>query len=49
MGKENLTFGNIQIEKSKFYRYKSPVLLKEVDIEKVLISHKIYFGQRNYK
>ena len=25
MGKEILTFGNIEIEKNKFYRYKTPV------------------------
>ena len=28
MGKEILTFGDIEIEKNKFYRYKSPIFLK---------------------
>ena len=29
MGKEILTFRNIEIEKNKFYRHKSPICLKE--------------------
>ena len=28
MGKEMLTFGNIEIEKNKFYRHKSPIFYK---------------------
>ena len=49
MGLEILTFGNIEIEKSKFYRKKTLVLLEDVDIEKVLVSNKISFGEKNYK
>ena len=47
--KEILTFGDIEIEKNKFYRNKIPILLKDVDIEKVLVSNKISFGEKNYK
>ena len=36
-------FGDIEIEKNKFYYYKSPSFLKDVDIEKVLVSNNIYF------
>ena len=32
MGKQILTFGDIEIEKDKFYRYKSPIFLEDVDI-----------------
>ena len=42
-------FGDIEIEKNKFYRYKSPVLLRDVDIEKVLFSNKTSLGEKNYK
>ena len=49
MGKEILTFNNIQIEKSKFYRHKTPIFLEDVDIQKVLVSSKISFGEKNYK
>ena len=49
MGKEILTFGNIEIEKNKFYRHKTPILLEDVDIEIVIVSNKISFGEKkNY-
>ena len=41
MGKEILTFCDIEIEKNKFYRHKTPIFIKDVDIEKVLASNKI--------
>ena len=34
MGKEILAFGDIETEKNFFYCYKSPVPLRDVDIEK---------------
>ena len=49
MDKETLTFGNIEIEKTKFYPHKAPTFFGEVDIEKVLVSKKISFGEKNYK
>ena len=49
MSKETLTFGDIQIENNKFYRYKTPILLGDVDIEKVLVSNKNSFDEKNYK
>ena len=49
MGKQSLTFRDIEIEKNKFYRHKTPISLRHVDIEKVLASDKIYFGEKNYK
>ena len=35
--------------KKNFYSNKSPAPLRDVDIEKVLASNKIYFGEKNYK
>ena len=49
MDKEILTFGNIEIGKNKSYHHKSPILLKDVDIKKVLVSKKISFGEKKYK
>ena len=43
------TSGDIEIEKNKSYRHKSSIFLKDVDIEKVLISNKISFGEKKYK
>ena len=48
MGKEILTFVNIEIEKNKFYRHIT-ISLGDADIEKVLVSYKISFGEKNYK
>ena len=49
LSKEILTFGDIEIEKHKFHCHKSPIFLKDVDIENVLISKKISSGEKNYK
>ena len=46
MGKEILTFSDIEIEKNKLYRYKSPIFLKDVDIKKAFVSSKISFGEK---
>ena len=47
MGKGILTFGDIEIEKYDFYRYKSSIFKKDVDIETVLVSNKISSGEKN--
>ena len=51
MGKEILKFGDTEIEKKKFYHNKIPVPLRDIDIdiEKVLVSNKISFSEKNYK
>ena len=38
----------ILIWKNKFYCNKTPVFLKDVNIEKVLVPKKIYFDKKNY-
>ena len=45
MGKEILMFGDIEIEKNKFYCYTS-YFFNDEDIEKVLICNKISFGDK---
>ena len=49
MGKEILTFKHTETEKNKLHRNKIPVHLRDVDIEKVLVSKKISFGEKHYK
>ena len=41
-------FGDIEIEK-KNYHHKTPIYLKDVDIEKALVSNKTSFGETSYK
>ena len=49
MSKEILMLGDTEIEKNKFYHNKTPTFLKNVDIEKQLVSNKISFGEINLK
>ena len=49
MDKENLRLSDIEIEKSKFYHDKSPIFLEDADNEKISVSNKISFGEKNYK
>ena len=49
MGKEILTYENIEIEKNKFYCHKAPIFSKDVEIGILLVSNKISFGEKNYK
>ena len=41
--------GDIEIKKNKFCRNKTPIFVKHVNIEKLLVSNKISFGEKNYK
>ena len=47
MGKEILTFGDIAMKKKRFYCHKGPVPLRDVDIEKVSVSNKVFFGKKH--
>ena len=49
MGKEILRFGEIEIKRNKFYRNKTSTFSKDVDTEEVLVSNKVYFGEKIYK
>ena len=49
MGKEIIIFGDIELEKHKFGRYKTPIFLEDVDIKRVLLSNKISSGEKNYE
>ena len=49
MDEEILTFVDVKNEKSKFYRCKSTAVLKDVDIQKVLVSNKISSGEKYYE
>ena len=48
MGKEVLMLYDIEIGKKNYY-HKTPILLKDVHIEKVLASNQIFACEKNYK
>ena len=43
----NFNVWQFEIEKNKFYRHKIPIFLEDADIEKVLVSKKTSFGEKN--
>ena len=49
MGKEILPFEDIEIEKIFFTAIRLLFFLGDVDIEKLLVSNRISFGEKNYK
>ena len=50
MGKEILILGNIEIEKKKKnFATIRPIFLEDLDIEKILVSNKISFGEKTIR
>ena len=49
MSKEIITFGDIEIEKHKFNRYKNQLFLNDVDIDNILKSKKNSSSKNYYK
>ena len=43
MNKEILTFTDIEIEKTNLHHHKNPNLTDDLDINKILISHKVCY------
>ena len=41
---EIIKFGDIEIEKQKFHQYKEPILIKNRDINKIIVSNEVSFG-----
>ena len=46
MGKEIITFGDIEIEKRKFHHRKNLIFLEYVDIDNILISRMVCSGEK---
>ena len=39
LGKTIIKFGDTEIEKHKFYQYKRPISIKNIDINKTVVSN----------
>lgn len=46
---KKLTFANVEIEKCKFHFSKHPVDIKNVNIDKIMISNKASFCKKRFK
>ena len=49
MGKEVLTFDDIEAEKHRFHQHKSPISISDVNIHKLIVSHKVPFGKNGFE
>ena len=49
MNEEIVAFGDIEIDKRKFICQKNPILIEDVDIDKILISNNVSCVKENYK
>ena len=44
-----IKFVDIEIEKQKFYQHKESILIKNIDINKIVVSNKVSFGKKRSK
>ena len=49
MEKMIIKFGDIEIEKQKFHQHIRPISIKNIDINKIVVSNKVYFGRKGFK
>ena len=49
MGKKITKFGDIEIKKQKFQQNKRPVSMKNIDINKMVVSNKVSFNKTGFK
>ena len=44
-----MKFGDIEIEKQKFCQHKRSISIKNIDINKIVVSNKVSFGKKGFK
>ena len=44
MKRSIIKFGDIEIKKQKFHQHKRPISIKNIDINKIVVSNKASFG-----
>ena len=44
-----IKFGDVEIQKQKFYQYKQLISIKNIDINKIVVSNKFSFGKKGFK
>ena len=48
MDKTIIKFGDTEIEKQKFHQHKKPILIKNIDINKIVVSNKVSFAKKGF-
>ena len=49
MEKKVIKFGDIEIEKQKCYKNNRPISIKDIDINKIVVSNKVPFVKKRFK
>ena len=49
MGKEIITFGNIENKKQRFHCQKNSILIYDLNIDRIVVSNKVPFGKAGFK
>ena len=49
MEKSIIKFGDIEIEKQKFHQHKRHISIKNIDIDKTVVSNKVSFGKNGFR
>ena len=44
-----IKFGDIQIQKQKFHQHKGPILIKNIDSNKIVVSNKVSVSKKGFK
>ena len=47
--KKLITFSDAEIENHQFHQHKRPILISTTDINKILVSNKVFFGVKGFK
>ena len=42
-----IKFGDIEIQKRKFHQHKGAISIKNIDINKIVVSNKVSFGKKD--
>ena len=49
MEKTIIRLGDNEIEKQKFHQHKRPISIKNININKIVVSNKASFGKKGFK
>ena len=49
MEKTVIKLGDIEMEKQIFHQHKRPISIKDININKIVISNKVSFGKKDFK
>ena len=44
-----IKFGDIEIQKQKYHQHKELISIKNIDINKIVVSNKVSFGKKGFK